>query len=104
MEHLFQQTASVRRQRYVGDKSSYISVGSFNCVVQNLTTADKEMMPINIIQAGRGFVVFCPLSSNVETTDILTIGGEDYEVKDVLDYNFSKISYKKILTIKGIKS
>ncbi len=104
MQHFFQQTANARRQIYVGDKSSYHSIGSFNCLVQNPTTVDKEMLPINIIQAGRGFVIFCPLLSNVQTTDILTIEGIDYEVKDILDYNFTAIRYKKIFAIRGIRN
>ena len=99
MERLFDKIATIKRQTYVDDKSSYSIIGTINCNIQSM---DNEMSKINEIQIGRGFMMFCKIADDVRETDILTIGTEEYMVKGITDYQMRGIEYKKVMLVKGI--
>ena len=99
MKRLFDKIATVKRQIYINDKSSYSIIGTINCNIQSM---DNEMSKINEIQIGRGFMLFCKTTDDVKETDILTIGTEEYMVKGITDYQMRGIEYKKVMLIKEI--
>lgn len=100
MERLFDKTATIKRQIYVNDKSTYANVGTISC---NLQPMDNEMSKINDIQIGRGFMVFCKIADDIQDTDILNIDTQDYTVKGITDYRMGNLEYKKVILIKGVK-
>ena len=100
MERLFNKTATIKRQVYINNKSSYSNIGTIKC---NLQSMDNEMSKINEIQIGRGFMLFCKITDDIQETDIITIDAQDYTIKGVTDYEMGGISYKKAMAIKSIK-
>ena len=96
----FNLTATIKRQVYVNNKSSYAVVGQFTCNIQPL---GEEMSKINEIQTGRGFALFCDEKTQVQETDLIIIGLDEYSVKGITEYKMGGISYKKVLLMKGLK-
>ena len=99
MERLFDKTATIKRQIYVDNKSTYANVGTISC---NLQPMDNEMSKINDIQIGRGFMLFCRITDDVRETDILIIDTKEYMVKGITDYQMKGIEYKKVMLVRGI--
>lgn len=96
----FDSIAIIKRQIYVGNKSSYSAVGEFTCNIQPL---GEEMSKINEIQTGRGFALFCGILEQIQETDLIVVGGTEYSVKGITEHRMGNISYKKVLLIKGLK-
>ena len=100
INNFFNLTATIKRQVYVNNKSSYAVVGQFTCNIQPL---GEEMSKINEIQTGRGFALFCGQEEQVQETDLVVVGENEYSVKGITEYKMKGISYKKVLLIKGLK-
>lgn len=100
MERLFTQSGTIKRQVYVNNKSSYSNIGTINC---NLQSMDNEMSKINEIQIGRGFMLFCKTTDDIQETDIITINTQDYIINGITDYEMGGISYKKAMATKDVK-
>jgi len=76
---------AVKRVTYTGNRSSLSSgTVNFECYLEPL---DAEMSAKSGVQWGKGFTVYLDSGNDVVVTDVITIGGVDYNVKGKRDYD-----------------
>ena len=99
MSHFFDEKSfSVKRQTYVGDKSSFaiIATGTGHFRVLN-----EDQATINGLQYGQAHSLAVLLSVDIQETDKVLIDGIDYTVQGVATHNHgSALDYQRVILTK----
>jgi hypothetical protein len=91
--------SAINRQVYVGDKSSYSSVGTATCYLRPL---NEEQSASNGVQFGLGFSIIVECDVDIREGDKVTIDAVDYTIRGVVNHDRGiRTSYKKALALKG---
>lgn len=80
-----------------GSKSVYVASGSG---IGHLRQTDDRVSQINNLAFGEGWEMLVDGSTDVVTTDRVTVGTDKYEVRGVKEESFNAISVKRILMVK----
>lgn len=90
--------SAIKRQTYVGDKSSFASVGTATGYLRPLT---EEQASLNGLQYGNGFSLIVETSVDIREMDKVTIESIDYLVRGVVNHDRGGITaYKRCLLTK----
>lgn len=89
---------AIKRQTYVGDKSSFASVGTATAYLRPLT---EEASTVNGIQFGFGFNLIFEVDVDIREDDKVTIDSVEYTVRGVVNHDRGgATSYKRAIIIK----
>lgn len=90
---------AIKRQVYVGNKSSYSSVGTATGYLRPLS---EEQASINGVQFGQGFQLIIETDVDVREADKVTIDGQEFTVRGMANHDRGGImKYKRCLLVKG---
>lgn len=90
--------SAIKRQTYVGNKSSYASVGTATGYLRPLS---EEASSVNGVQFGFGFNLIVETDVDIRETDKVTIDSVEYTVRGVANHDRGGATkYKRILMVK----
>jgi len=100
--YLKQESITIRRQTYVGNKSSYADLATVDAYVRPLT---EEQSSINGIQFGRGFFCLVEDSVDVQEGDKVLFDSILHTVQGVARHNrgISLPKFKQLTMVRGKK-
>lgn len=91
---------TIKRMGYVGDKSSFATVGTAEGYLRPLT---GEEASANGFQFGTGFSLIVEDATAILKGDTLTIDGDEYTVSGLEVFNKGAVPFKRLLLTKPEK-
>ena len=89
--------SAIKRQSYVGNISSFTTVGTGTCYLRPLSEVESSN---NGFQYGVAYSVICETSLDIREMDKITIDSTDYLVKGVVNHNRGSYTpYKRALVV-----
>ena len=90
--------SAIKRQTYVGQKSTFASVGTATGYLRPLS---EEASAANGVQFGYGFNLIFETDVDIRENDKVTIEGVEYTVKGVVNHDRGNLTaYKRALLTK----
>ena len=94
--NLLNKTATVKRLTDVGDKSTYASVGSFACHIQQMTPEETNFIGGVF---GRTFKVYAKEDADVGLSDEITIDSVAYKIKAIKTLTYGNLPHLEIVAV-----
>jgi len=76
--------SAIKRQTYVGNKSTFASVGSSTGYLRPLS---EEQASLNAVQFGRGFLLIVETDVDIREGDKITIANVEHTVQGVANHD-----------------
>lgn len=98
LETFYTKTATIKRQSYVGDKSTFNTIAT---VKGHLRALDETQAAANGFQFGQAHAFQVPVNTDIQESDTLTIDGKEYRVNGVAvhDRGLSTDHRRALLTL-----
>lgn len=98
IERNFTKSFEVYRQVTSTDINGFISseltvAHTFKGAIQQTSAEDSEYLNLSF---NKGFTIFCPLNTDVISTDVIRYDGYEYGVRNLIDYTDGRNKHKQV--------
>ena len=94
----FKEEFEVYRQEWIEDQNGFESSEldyshEFKGLMQQTSPEDTEFLNLSFNQS---FTIFCPLNTDIKSTDIVLYDGWEYGVRNIIDYTDGINKHKQV--------